>query len=75
MIRNFEEIIRRGGCWIADYHYDEGIRIREDFICPTLPASFNFSSLSTSIYLIEVINNEGEECDKTGLYRSQSGGG
>lgn len=61
MIRNFEEIIRRGGCWVADYHYDEGIRIREEFISPTLPASFDFRSLSTSIYVIEVLDHESKE--------------
>ena len=64
MIRNFDEIIRRGGCWVADFHYDEGIRIREEFISPTLPASFNFRSLSTSIYVIEVLDDKDKERNK-----------
>ena len=61
MIRNFDEIIRRGGCWVADFRYDEGIRIREDCICPTLKAN----SLSTTIYLIEVTAHENNTSSKT----------
>lgn len=36
MIRKLKDL--SVGQYIADYRYDEGIRIREEFICPTLTA-------------------------------------
>lgn len=66
MIRNIDEIIRRGGCYVGDFRYDEGIRIREDFISPTLCARHgNNSSISGMVLLIEVKDEKvkSEECD------------
>lgn len=34
MIRELEELAP--GLYIADFREDEGVRIREEFICPTL---------------------------------------
>lgn len=36
MIRELEELAP--GLYVADFRNDEGIRIREEFICPTLTA-------------------------------------
>lgn len=60
MIRSFNGL--RGGQYIADYRYDEGIRIREEFVSPTLTKSHRDceESLSTTIFLIEVKENEVE---------------
>ena len=56
MIRTFKNI--RGGQYIADFRYDEGIRIREEFIAPTLVKSQREDgSLSSVIFLIEVKEN------------------
>lgn len=53
--------------YVADYRYDEGLRIRNDFICPTLCSGNDFHSPSVCVYVIEVIENEknqSEEHDK-----------
>lgn len=63
----------RGGCYVADFRYDEGIRVREDAISPCLCSSKNGKDLSTSILLIEVIN-ENQELNNNGLLGSISGG-
>ncbi len=53
-----------GGKYIADFRYDEGIRVREEFISPTLTKSVRDreDSLSTTIFLIEV-KEDGVETD------------
>ena len=53
MIRNIKNI--GGGCYIADYRFDEGIRINDDGICPCLCASRDMRTISNSLFLIEVI--------------------
>lgn len=54
---------------IADFRHDEGIRVREDAISPCLCSSQNGRDLSTSILLIEVIN-ENQELNNNGLLGS-----
>lgn len=53
-----------GGKYIADFRYDEGIRVREEFISPTLVKSQRDGDggLSNQIFLIEV-NEDGMEAD------------
>lgn len=49
------------GKYIADFRYDEGIRIRNSFISPTLTRKRDgggTQGLSESIYLIEVYDDE-----------------
>ena len=67
MIRDIKKL--RGGCYIADFRHDEGIRVREDAISPCLCSSQNGRDLSTSILLIEVIN-ENQELNNNGLLGS-----
>lgn len=55
MIRTFKKL--RGGQYIADFRYDEGIRIREEFVSPTLVSSQrtnDIDGLSNRIYLITI---------------------
>ncbi len=66
MIRTFKKL--RGGQYIADFRYDEGIRIREEFVSPTLVSSQkaeNDDGLSKKIFLITVY--EGKERNETRL--------
>ena len=45
------------GQYIADFRYDEGIRIREEFVSPTLVSSQrtnDIDGLSNRIYLITI---------------------
>ena len=61
MIRDLNELKNRGGRWyVADFRFDEGIRIREDPICATLARNQDGRSISNSLFLIEVIGEEGE---------------
>lgn len=65
MIRDLKEL-NRGGYYFADFRYDEGIRIREEKVCPTLLAmsdrGIGGESLSGYPLLIEVID-EITECN------------
>lgn len=54
---------------MADFRYDEGIRIRDNFISPTLKASLKKNDIANSILLIEVYENK--ECYQKGIYRSE----
>lgn len=53
MIRDLKKLTR-GGQYIADFRFDEGIRIREDGNSPCLCSNNIGSALSTSVFLIEV---------------------
>lgn len=55
MIRTLKGL--RGGQYIGDFRYDEGIRIREEFVSPTLVSSQRtnyIDGLSNRIYLITI---------------------
>ena len=52
MIRTLKGL--RGGQYIADFRYDEGIRIREEFVSPTLKRTNDIDGLSNRIYLITI---------------------
>ena len=41
---------------MADYRFDEGIRIRDDFISPCLCSNTTGRGISTMVLLIEVID-------------------
>lgn len=59
MIRTFKKL--RGGQYIADFRYDEGIRIREEFVSPTLVSSQKAETddgLSGKILLITVYESK-----------------
>ena len=62
----------RGGCYFADFRFDEGIRVREEPISPCLCSSMN-GEISKIVFLIEVID-ESQQCDETGLDRMPGGG-
>ena len=65
MIRDLRKL-NRGGCYVGDFRYDEGVRIREDFIAPCLTlSSGKEKSLSGMVLLIEVRDEKvkSEECD------------
>lgn len=59
MIRSLEDL--PPGLYVADYRGDEGIRIREDFICPTLTAH-NGGGIGNEKLLI-VVTDEDTKCD------------
>lgn len=59
MIRDLRKL-NRGGHYIADYRADEGIRVREDAISPTL-TSHTGGGISHEILLIEVTEIESKE--------------
>lgn len=44
--------------YVADFRFDEGIRIREKFISPCLCANNDFHNISNSFLLIEVMEKE-----------------
>ena len=50
--------------YVADFRYDEGVRIRDEFVCPTLCSSNDFRTLSTSIYVIEVFDDKSKKCNE-----------
>ena len=59
MIKDLLELKTRGGrWWFADFRFDEGIRIREDPICPTLCSNNDMRTISTSVYVIEVMEKD-----------------
>lgn len=61
MIKSFKEL--RGGQYVADFRYDEGIRVREEFVSPTLTKSLREDgSISNCLILIEV-KEDGMETD------------
>ncbi len=65
MIKDLRKL-KRGGYYVGDFRYDEGVRIREDYISPCLCASNgNDKGLSGMVLLIEVRNEKtkSEECD------------
>ncbi len=63
MIRNLQKLSK--GQYVADFRYDEGIRIREDFVSPCLLNSLGTGkTLSGSIYYIEVKEVESNDDDK-----------
>lgn len=55
MIRELYELAP--GLYIADFRNDEGIRIREEFICPTLTAHGG-GGIAHERLLIEVIDED-----------------
>lgn len=59
MIRSFNGLVV--GQYVADFRYDEGIRVREEFVSPTLTKSLRETeSISNCLILIEVKDNEME---------------
>ena len=62
----------RGGYYVADFRYDEGIRIRDDKICPCLSTPTG-GGISQMLLVIEVID-ENQEPNENELLRSISGG-
>lgn len=62
-IRHISEV----GYYFADFRYDEGIRIREEKVCPTLLAmsgrGMGDNSFSGYPLLIEVTEGEDTDCD------------
>lgn len=52
--------LSRGG-YVADFRYDEGLRIRDEFVSPCLKSTLNGKDISTSILLIIVDETEGTE--------------
>lgn len=54
--------------YLADFRYDEGLRIRKELISPTL------IKLSRWTFVIEV-SNENQKRNKTGLHNRETGGG
>ena len=52
--------LNRGGYYIGDYRFDEGVRIRDDFISPCLCSNTTGRGISTMILLIEV-DDENQE--------------
>lgn len=69
MIRDIKKL--RGGCYVADFRYDEGFRIRQDDISPCLRSDFH--AVSNSLFIIEVID-EDQKPNENGLLCSTSGG-
>lgn len=63
----------RGGDYVADFRYDEGIRIRDDNICPCLSTPTG-GGISQMLLVIEVID-EDQKPNENGLLCSTSGGG
>lgn len=59
MIRSLKDL--PPGLYVADYRGDEGIRIREDFICPTL-SSHTGGGVRHDKLLI-VVTDEDTKCD------------
>ena len=66
MIRDIKRL--RGGCYVADFRYDEGIRIREDGISPCLSTPTG-GGVSQMLLVIEVID-ENQESNDNGILRS-----
>lgn len=65
MIRDLRKILNSGGgIYVADYRYDEGIRIRDEFISPTLCANHDQRDLARMILIIEVINDKSKRGDR-----------
>lgn len=61
MIYGLKSLFSRGGSgqYVADFRYDENVRIREDFISPCLTArQSDAKDLTKMILLIEVISND-----------------
>lgn len=61
MIRTLKNL--KPGKYVADYRYDEGIRIRDSFVSPTLTLKLGgggTEGLSSPVYLIEVLENDEE---------------
>lgn len=70
-------LLNRGGYYLADYRYDEGLRVRDEPIVLCLQAQGcrnSDASLSGTIYLMEVIEYEDKKCDQTRVHRSAYGG-
>lgn len=55
------------GKYVADYRYDEGLRVRQDFVSPCLQAKSG-GGLPHDILLIIV--NEDKRSDQEGVCRS-----
>lgn len=53
-----------GGIYVADYRYDEGIRIRDEFISPTLCANHDQRDIARMILIIEVVNDKSKRGDR-----------
>lgn len=66
MIRDIKKL--RGGCYVADFRYDEGIRIRDDSICPCLSTPTG-GGVSQMLLVIEVFD-ENKESNDNGILRS-----
>lgn len=65
MIRDLRKILNSGeGIYVADYRYDEGIRIRDEFISPTLCANHDQRDIARMILIIEVVNDKSKRGDR-----------
>lgn len=63
MIRDLTKL-HRGGCYVGDFRYDEGIRIREDFISPCLTTHNSLTSLSGMVLYVEVADGREKDTSK-----------
>lgn len=63
MIRDIKKL-NRGGYYIGDFRYDEGIRINDSGVCPCLVSQNTNRGLSTSLYVFEVIYEDKEWNEK-----------
>ena len=64
-------------CYLADFRYDEGLRVRKDLILPTinLHHACNEGGMSGFGFVIEVCNAKGKKRNNERIYRSTGGGG
>ena len=63
MIRDIKKI-NRGGLYFADFRYDEGVRVREEAICPTLCRAKDGRTISNTILLIEITDDKDNQCNE-----------
>ena len=64
MIRDLKKL-HRGGCYVGDFRYDEGVRIREDFISPCLTARNGCNKgISGMVLYVEVADGREEDSSK-----------
>lgn len=63
MIRDIKKI-NRGGLYFADFRYDEGVRVREDPISPTLCKDHDMRGMSSAILLIEITDDKDNQCNE-----------
>lgn len=56
------EKIRRGGWYVADFRYDEGLRMRDEFISPCLFADYD-TGPNPSKKLLLVMVEDGKDKD------------